>query len=73
MSEFRIHHDVNDLISLLRLHGNEGSRIIHRSPAEEPHSVCHLTTSVSAHSRKVRAAVSPIPFFSILFSQHLTT
>lgn len=51
MSEFRIHHDVNELLSLLRVHGGEGAEVYidllqkNRTP--------YVTTSVSAHSAKV--------------------
>ncbi|XP_069836856.1 gamma-tubulin complex component 2 isoform X4 [Dendropsophus ebraccatus] len=54
MSEFRIHHDVNELISLLRVHGTEGAELYidllqkNRTP--------YVTTSVSAHSAKVKIA-----------------
>lgn len=52
MSEFRIHHDVNELLSLLRVHGGEGAEVYidllqkNRTP--------YVTTTVSAHSAKVR-------------------
>lgn len=51
MSEFRIHHDVNELLSLLRVHGGEGAEVYidllqkNRTP--------YVTTTVSAHSAKV--------------------
>lgn len=51
MNEFRIHHDVNELLSLLRVHGGEGAEVYidllqkNRTP--------YVTTSVSAHSAKV--------------------
>lgn len=51
MSEFRIHHDVNELLSLLRVHGGEGAEVYiellqkNRTP--------YVTTNVSAHSAKV--------------------
>lgn len=54
MSEFRIHHDVNELISLLRVRGTEGAELYidllqkNRTP--------YVTTSVSAHSAKVKIA-----------------
>ncbi|XP_053306596.1 gamma-tubulin complex component 2 [Spea bombifrons] len=54
MSEFRIHHDVNELISLLRVHGPEGAELYidllqkNRTP--------YVTTSVSAHGAKVKIA-----------------
>lgn len=53
MSEFRIHHDVNELLSLLRVHGGDGAEVYidllqkNRTP--------YVTTTVSAHSAKVRA------------------
>ncbi|XP_064285949.1 gamma-tubulin complex component 2 isoform X2 [Passer domesticus] len=54
MSEFRIHHDVNELLSLLRVHGGEGAEVYiellqkNRTP--------YVTTNVSAHSAKVKIA-----------------
>lgn len=53
MSEFRIHHDVNELLSLLRVHGGDGAEVYidllqkNRTP--------YVTTTVSAHSAKVGA------------------
>lgn len=53
MSEFRIHHDVNELLSLLHVRGGDGAEGYidllqkHRTP--------YVTTTVSAHSAKVRA------------------
>lgn len=50
MNEFRIHHDVNELLSLLHVRGGDGAeRYIdllqkHRTP--------YVTTTVSAHSAK---------------------
>nr|KAF6425914.1 tubulin gamma complex associated protein 2 [Molossus molossus] len=54
MSEFRIHHDVNELLSLLRVHGGDGAEVYidllqkNRNP--------YVTTTVSAHSAKVKIA-----------------
>uniref|UniRef100_A0A8D0L1T4 Gamma-tubulin complex component n=1 Tax=Sphenodon punctatus TaxID=8508 RepID=A0A8D0L1T4_SPHPU len=54
MSEFRIHHDVNELLSLLRVHGGEGAEVYidllqkNRTP--------YVTTTVSAYSAKVKIA-----------------
>lgn len=54
MSEFRIHHDVNELLSLLRVHGGDGAEVYidllqkNRTP--------YVTTTVSAHSAKVSVA-----------------
>nr|KAF6322984.1 tubulin gamma complex associated protein 2 [Pipistrellus kuhlii] len=54
MSEFRIHHDVNELLSLLRVHGGDGAEVYidllqkNRTP--------YVTTNVSAHSAKVKIA-----------------
>ncbi|MEE6513615.1 hypothetical protein FKM82_021358 [Ascaphus truei] len=54
MSEFRIHHDVNELISLLRVHGTEGAELYidllqkNRTP--------YVTTNVSTQSAKVKIA-----------------
>uniref|UniRef100_A0A2K5MPC4 Tubulin gamma complex component 2 n=2 Tax=Cercopithecinae TaxID=9528 RepID=A0A2K5MPC4_CERAT len=55
MSEFRIHHDVNELLSLLRVHGGDGAEVYidllqkNRTP--------YVTTTVSAHSAKVSTAL----------------
>lgn len=55
MSEFRIHHDVNELLSLLRVHSGEGAEVYidllqkNRTP--------YVTTTVSAHSAKVHTDV----------------
>uniref|UniRef100_A0AAY5L2F0 Gamma-tubulin complex component n=1 Tax=Esox lucius TaxID=8010 RepID=A0AAY5L2F0_ESOLU len=54
MSEFRIHHDVNELLSLLHVGGGDGAEVYidllqkNRTP--------YVTTSVSAHSAKVKIA-----------------
>lgn len=54
MSEFRIHHDVNELLSLLRVHGGDGAEVYidllqkNRTP--------YISTTVSAHSAKVKIA-----------------
>ncbi|XP_037660320.1 gamma-tubulin complex component 2 isoform X2 [Choloepus didactylus] len=54
MSEFRIHHDVNELLSLLRVHGGEGAEVYidllqkNRTP--------YVTTTISTHSAKVKIA-----------------
>uniref|UniRef100_A0A8D2I461 Gamma-tubulin complex component n=1 Tax=Urocitellus parryii TaxID=9999 RepID=A0A8D2I461_UROPR len=54
MSEFRIHHDVNELLSLLRVHSGDGAEVYidllqkNRTP--------YITTNVSAHSAKVKIA-----------------
>ncbi|XP_017896863.1 PREDICTED: gamma-tubulin complex component 2 isoform X2 [Capra hircus] len=54
MSEFRIHHDVNELLSLLRVHGGDGAEVYidllqkNRTP--------YVTTTVSTHSAKVKIA-----------------
>lgn len=54
MSEFRIHRDVNELLSLLRIHGGGGAEVYidllqkNRTP--------YVTTTVSAHSAKVKIA-----------------
>lgn len=51
MNEFRIHHDVNELLSLLHVRGGDGAEGYidllqkHRTP--------YVTTTVSAHSAKV--------------------
>lgn len=53
MSEFRIHHDVNELLSLLHVRGGDGAEVYidllqkNRTP--------YVTTTVSAHSAKVEA------------------
>ncbi|XP_062926375.1 gamma-tubulin complex component 2 isoform X2 [Mobula hypostoma] len=52
MSEFRIHHDVNELLSLLRIRGGDGAEVYidllqkNRTP--------YVTTTVSSHSAKVK-------------------
>uniref|UniRef100_A0A8C5PUU4 Uncharacterized protein n=1 Tax=Leptobrachium leishanense TaxID=445787 RepID=A0A8C5PUU4_9ANUR len=48
MSEFRIHLDVNELISLLRLHGNEGAE--QYIDLLQKNLTPFVTTTVSAHS-----------------------
>uniref|UniRef100_A0A8C7SE39 Gamma-tubulin complex component n=1 Tax=Oncorhynchus mykiss TaxID=8022 RepID=A0A8C7SE39_ONCMY len=54
MSEFRIHHDVNELLSLLHVRGGDGAEVFidllqkNRTP--------YITTTVSAHSAKVKIA-----------------
>uniref|UniRef100_A0A4W4G344 Gamma-tubulin complex component n=1 Tax=Electrophorus electricus TaxID=8005 RepID=A0A4W4G344_ELEEL len=54
MSEFRIHHDVNELLSLLHVRGGDGAEVYidllqkNRTP--------YVTTTVSAHSAKVKIA-----------------
>uniref|UniRef100_A0A1A7YDN6 Gamma-tubulin complex component n=1 Tax=Iconisemion striatum TaxID=60296 RepID=A0A1A7YDN6_9TELE len=54
MSEFRIHHDVNELLSLLQVRGGDGAEGYidllqkHRTP--------YVTTTVSSHSAKVKLA-----------------
>uniref|UniRef100_A0A3Q3W4B6 Gamma-tubulin complex component n=1 Tax=Mola mola TaxID=94237 RepID=A0A3Q3W4B6_MOLML len=54
MNEFRIHHDVNELLSLLHVRGGDGAEGYidllqkHRTP--------YVTTTVSAHSAKVKLA-----------------
>ncbi|TRY55550.1 hypothetical protein DNTS_023152 [Danionella cerebrum] len=54
MSEFRIHHDVSELLGLLNVRGGEGAEVYidllqkNRTP--------YVTTTVSAHSAKVKMA-----------------
>ncbi|CAB1337939.1 unnamed protein product, partial [Coregonus sp. 'balchen'] len=54
MSEFRIHHDVNELLSLLHVRGGDGAEVFidllqkNRTP--------YVTTTVSTHSAKVKIA-----------------
>uniref|UniRef100_A0A8C5PTX9 Uncharacterized protein n=1 Tax=Leptobrachium leishanense TaxID=445787 RepID=A0A8C5PTX9_9ANUR len=50
MSEFRIHHDVHEFISLLRLHGNEGAE--QYIDLMQKNHTPYVTTSVSARSGK---------------------
>lgn len=56
MSEFRIHHDVNELLGLLNVSGGDGAEIYidllqkNRTP--------YVTTTVSAHSAKVNTCTS---------------
>ncbi|KAG8543662.1 hypothetical protein GDO81_024065 [Engystomops pustulosus] len=54
MSEFRIHHDVNELISLLGVHGSEGAELY--TDLLQKNRTPYVTTSVSAHSAKVKIA-----------------
>lgn len=60
MNEFRIHHDVNELLSLLHVRGGDGAeRYIdllqkHRTP--------YVTTTVSAHSAKARDLIFNIKY-----------
>ncbi|XP_026078775.1 gamma-tubulin complex component 2 isoform X2 [Carassius auratus] len=54
MSEFRIHHDVNELLGLLNVRGGDGAEVYidllqkNRTP--------YVTTTVSSHSAKVKMA-----------------
>uniref|UniRef100_A0A3Q3MGW1 Uncharacterized protein n=1 Tax=Labrus bergylta TaxID=56723 RepID=A0A3Q3MGW1_9LABR len=58
MSEFRIHHDVNELLSLLHVRGGDGAEGYidllqkHRTP--------YVTTTVSSHSAKVEQDRKPL-------------
>uniref|UniRef100_A0A1B0GS25 Tubulin, gamma complex component 2 n=1 Tax=Mus musculus TaxID=10090 RepID=A0A1B0GS25_MOUSE len=64
MSEFRIHHDVNELLSLLRIHGGDGAEVYidllqkNRTP--------YVTTTVSAHSAKIFFVSGLLPLLSYL-------
>lgn len=59
MSEFRIHHDVNELLGLLNVRGGDGAEVYidllqkNRTP--------YVTTTVSAHSAKVNTHVFYLP------------
>ncbi|XP_058154066.1 gamma-tubulin complex component 2 [Dasypus novemcinctus] len=54
MSEFRIHHDVNELLSLLRVHGGDGAEVY--IDLLQKNKTPYVTTTVSAHSAKVKIA-----------------
>ncbi|XP_061837149.1 gamma-tubulin complex component 2 isoform X2 [Nerophis lumbriciformis] len=54
MSEFRIHHDVNELLKLLQVRRGDGAEgYIERL---QKHRTPYVTTTVSAHSAKVKLA-----------------
>ncbi|XP_054613807.1 gamma-tubulin complex component 2 [Dunckerocampus dactyliophorus] len=54
MSEFRIHHDVNELLNLLHVRRGDGAEgYIDRL---QKHRTPYVTTTVSAHSAKVKLA-----------------
>lgn len=67
MNEFRIHHDVNELLSLLHVRGGDGAEGYidllqkHRTP--------YVTTTVSAHSAKASHSLvfCSWSFFPFLF------
>ncbi|XP_028651429.1 gamma-tubulin complex component 2 [Erpetoichthys calabaricus] len=54
MSEFRIHHDVNELLSLLQVRGGEGAEVY--IDLLQKNKTPYITTTVSAHSAKVKIA-----------------
>ncbi|XP_061665846.1 gamma-tubulin complex component 2 isoform X2 [Syngnathoides biaculeatus] len=54
MSEFRIHHDVNELLSVLDVRGGDGAEGY--IDVLQKHRTPYVTTTVSAHSSKVRLA-----------------
>ncbi|XP_041116359.1 gamma-tubulin complex component 2-like isoform X2 [Polyodon spathula] len=54
MSEFRIHHDVNELLSVLRVRGGDGAEVY--IDLLQKNRIPYVTTSVSAHSAKVKIA-----------------
>lgn len=70
MSEFRIHHDVNELLSLLHVRGGDGAEGYidllqkHRTP--------YVTTTVSAHSAKVGNTHSLIQLYNNINMRKLT-
>lgn len=51
MSEFRIHHDVNELLSLLRVRGGDGAEVY--MDLLQKNRTPYVSTTVSAHSAKV--------------------
>ncbi|XP_017539885.1 gamma-tubulin complex component 2 [Pygocentrus nattereri] len=54
MSEFRIHHDVNELLSLLHVRGGDGAEVY--IDLLQKNRTSYVTTTVSAHSAKVKIA-----------------
>uniref|UniRef100_A0A3B4A5S2 Gamma-tubulin complex component n=1 Tax=Periophthalmus magnuspinnatus TaxID=409849 RepID=A0A3B4A5S2_9GOBI len=54
MSEFRIHHDVSELLNLLHVRGGDGAEGY--SDLLQKHRTPYVTTTVSAHSAKVKLA-----------------
>ncbi|XP_004579789.1 gamma-tubulin complex component 2 isoform X1 [Ochotona princeps] len=54
MSEFRIHHDVNELLSLLRVRGGDGAEVY--MDLLQKNRTPYVSTTVSAHSAKVKIA-----------------
>ncbi|XP_061611786.1 gamma-tubulin complex component 2 isoform X2 [Phyllopteryx taeniolatus] len=54
MSEFRIHHDVNELLSVLDVRGGDGAEGY--IDVLQKHRTPYVTTTVSAHSSKVKLA-----------------
>lgn len=71
MSEFRIHHDVNELLSLLHVRGGDGAEVYidllqkNRTP--------YVTTTVSAHSAKVGTEGKTALSIYICMNQQLKT
>lgn len=57
MSEFRIHHDVNELLSLLRVRGGEGAEVY--IDLLQKTKTPYVTTTVSALSAKVSRMGQP--------------
>ncbi len=51
MSEFRIHHDVNELLGLLNVRGGDGAEVY--IDLLQKNRTAYPTTTVSAHSAKV--------------------
>lgn len=51
MSEFRIHHDVNELLGLLNVRGGDGAEVY--IDLLQKNRTGYVTTTVSAHSAKV--------------------
>lgn len=54
MSEFRIHHDVNELLGLLNVRGGDGAEVY--IDLLQKNRTGYVTTTVSAHSAKVKMA-----------------
>uniref|UniRef100_A0A8C1NKE9 Gamma-tubulin complex component n=1 Tax=Cyprinus carpio TaxID=7962 RepID=A0A8C1NKE9_CYPCA len=54
MSEFRIHHDVNELLGLLNVRGGDGAEVY--IDLLQKNRTAYVTTTVSAHSAKVKMA-----------------
>jgi len=61
MSEFRIHHDVNELLGLLNVRGGDGAEVY--IDLLQKNRTGYVTTTVSAHSAKVNVFYLPLHVF----------